>query len=634
VFGLSFLSPLFLAGVAAAAIPIAIHLFYRRAEPVIDFSAMRFLRRAPVEHAHRRRLRELLLLALRAAALVLLALAFARPYLGQSAAALAAPATIVLVDTSVSMSAPGQFDRARAKATEVIRAATPGSSVGLMTFADGTDVVAPLSDDRAGALTAVGSLRLGAGATRYRTALARAADEIGDRPGRIVLVTDLQQSGWDAADQGALPDRVAVEVEDIGGPAGNLAVTALRVEGTDAFAVVQNFSDHQALEKVTFAVDGRTVGVVPVTMASGGSAEAQLTLTTASAGALTASVSDQEGYVADNIRYALLDASAAPLVLAVTASGHPSESFYLERALTIAQGAGGFRFRAVSGPAFSGLDASELSDVQVVAVLGTRGLEQHGRELLASYVRRGGGVLLTAGPDVDDAIVRQALQDVMHTVWQSRPSTSPGTTSSAPFGAGAPLHFAPDDSRHPVFRIFGGVGTLSNVTFTQSARLDAGPSAVIVARYSDGTPALVEEASGEGRVLMFASDLNNRWNDFPLQPAFVPFVHEALKHLASARQAPIEYVVGQLPGRLGQSPGVVVLPSRRVAINVDPRESDPARMSVDAFTSGISQLAARGARQGSVAAQQREDGQRLWQYALLLMMVSLAAEGMLGRRLG
>ena len=47
---------------------------------MIDFAAMRYLRRAPVEHSRRRRLRELVLLALRVAALVLLALAFARPY--------------------------------------------------------------------------------------------------------------------------------------------------------------------------------------------------------------------------------------------------------------------------------------------------------------------------------------------------------------------------------------------------------------------------------------------------------------------------------------------------------------------------------------------------------------------------
>src|ERR671910_2089969 len=112
----AFLSPLFLIGVAAAAIPIAIHLFYRRTEPVVDFAAMRYLRQAPVEHSRRRRLRELVLLALRVSALVLLALAFARPYFSDSAGAGTGDATMVLVDTSVSLSAPGRFEEARERA--------------------------------------------------------------------------------------------------------------------------------------------------------------------------------------------------------------------------------------------------------------------------------------------------------------------------------------------------------------------------------------------------------------------------------------------------------------------------------------------------------------------------------------
>jgi hypothetical protein len=185
-----------------------------------------------------------------------------------------------------------------------------------------------------------------------------------------------------------------------------------------------------------------------------------------------------------------------------------------------------------------------------------------------------------------------------------------------------------------VFRVFGGVGTLANVSFARSALIEPGPSAGIVARYSDGTPALVEEAAGDGRVLVFASDLNNGWNDFPLQPAFVPFLHETLRYLASSRQAPSDYVVGALPGGNGQTPGVVTLTGRRVVVNVDPRESDPSRMTVDAFTAGVSRLTAGAAREASTAGQSREEGQRLWQYALLLMIVSLAAEGMLGRRLG
>ena len=56
------------------------------------------------------------------------------------------------------------------------------------------------------------------------------------------------------------------------------------------------------------------------------------------------------------------------------------------------------------------------------------------------------------------------------------------------------------------------------------------------------------------------------------------------------------------------------------------------RMTAEAFTAGISRLRARAAQEEATANQEREDSHRLWQYALLLMMLTLAAEGILGRR--
>ena len=77
---MAFLSPLFLFGALAVALPIALHLLKRDPETRVRFSAVHMLRHAPVEHSSRRRLRELILLALRVAALLLLAFAFARPF--------------------------------------------------------------------------------------------------------------------------------------------------------------------------------------------------------------------------------------------------------------------------------------------------------------------------------------------------------------------------------------------------------------------------------------------------------------------------------------------------------------------------------------------------------------------------
>jgi len=628
MFGLSFLSPLFLVGAAAAAIPLAIHLFYRRAEPVVDFAAMRYLRRAPVEQSRRRRLRELVLLALRVTALVLLACAFARPYVSESVAALTGDATMVLIDTSASLSAPGRFEAARERAGRVIREAPATHAVGVVAFAHASDEIAPLSQDRAGALAAVAQLKPGAGATRYRAALRRAGEAFNGRAGRLVVITDLQQSGWDAASEGGIPDTIAVEIEDIGGPSANLAITSLRAEGTEAVAVVHNFSPRPATEQVVFAVDDRRIGAVPLTLAPGGSAEARMPVDGYRSGAISASIADREGYLADNVRYAVLDAGDAISVLAVTATGHPLEALYLERALAIAEGPGGFRFRALSGAAFSQPDAAALGDVDVLAIVGTRGLEQRGRDRLAQFVRSGGGLLLTAGPDVEPELLRQALDGIVVTSWTSR------SGQALPQASAQELSVAPDDSRHPVFRSLGGAGTLGNVRFARAALIDAPASANVIARYSDGSAALVDERTAGGRVLVFGSDLNYRWNDFPLQPAFVPFIHETLRYLATPRTARSEYLVGDLQAVSAAMPGIVDLQGRRVAVNTDPRESDPARMLADTFQAGISRLNATAAQQARSEVRQREDSQGLWWYGLLLMVVSLAAEGVLGRRLG
>src|SRR3954469_18395627 len=110
---LTFLSPLFLAGAALAAVPIVLHLLKREPEARVKFAAVRMLKRAPVEYTEKRHLRELLLLALRITALVLLALAFARPFFASGAALGASGVTVVALDTSYSISTPNRFERAK-----------------------------------------------------------------------------------------------------------------------------------------------------------------------------------------------------------------------------------------------------------------------------------------------------------------------------------------------------------------------------------------------------------------------------------------------------------------------------------------------------------------------------------------
>src|SRR5690606_19448570 len=95
-----------------------------------------------------------------------------------------------------------------------------------------------------------------------------------------------------------------------------------------------------------------------------------------------------------------------------------------------------------------------------------------------------------------------------------------------------PASFTATDVRHPIFRPFGAfAANLGSVRFTRTWLVD-GASWHVAARFDDGAPAVAERTEGKGRVVLFASDLDRRWNDFPLHPSFVPFVAETLRHVS------------------------------------------------------------------------------------------------------
>ena len=104
---MSFLNPLFLFGLAAAAVPILIHLFTRKRPREMPFPSLEFLSEVNRSEIRRLRLRQWLLLLLRTLAVAALALAISRPALRGTAglARGAATTAVVLVDQSGSMSA-------------------------------------------------------------------------------------------------------------------------------------------------------------------------------------------------------------------------------------------------------------------------------------------------------------------------------------------------------------------------------------------------------------------------------------------------------------------------------------------------------------------------------------------------
>ncbi|HEV3140945.1 MAG TPA: BatA domain-containing protein [Vicinamibacterales bacterium] len=625
----SFLSPVFLIGAAVAAVPLILHLLKREPEPRVKFAAVKLLKNAPVEHAEKHRLRELLLLALRIATLALLAIAFARPFLRSGRAAGGGDVTIVALDTSYSLSAPGRFERARQLALQAIGRVPSGDRVGVVTFSDEAQVAAKPTVDRALAKSAIDEAVVGFGATRYRAALSTAAQQLDDGRGTIVVVTDLQEIGWDAGDRAAVPEGARIEVVDVGALPANLAVTAIRPLSDRVVATIRNTGPaREARARLT--LDGRPP--VDAKIAIGPNQSADVVFAGAPAGgSASVAVDDPNGIQADNVRYAVIGGTNRTSVAVVTGTGDIArEAFYVQQALGVQTPGGGAAYQVVplSGAKLTTMTQGDVAVHAAVMLLSTRGLERRGRELLSQYVRGGGGLFIAAGPDVDGDLVA----DVLGAGAPLRIATIAATKPS-------PRSLAPADVRHPIFRPFASnAATLGLVTFQNVARV-GGDGCQTLARFTSGEVAFVDCAAGDGRALVIASDLDNRWNDFPLHATFVPFLHEAVRYLASGAVRATEYVVADAPAGVRRSPGIATLPDNRagaaplrIAVNVDVRESDPARLSADDFQSAVTRLKDIGATEAKTEAREQEDRQHLWRYALALMVLLLAVEGVVASR--
>lgn len=615
---MAFLTPLYLLGGLLIALPIVLHWLRRDVAPSVPFTAVRLLRGSPINRSRRRRLRDLLLLAARVLALLLLAASFARPYIARARGA--SGATIVAVDRSFSMSAPGEMGRARALARAAIQEAQ-ADRIAVVGFDEKADVLAPFGG-AADARLAVDRIEAGFEPTRYAAAFEKAAElaaGAGTSRVRLVLVSDLQRSGFEGG-SAALPSHIDLSVRDAGAPAKNLAVIEAREQvldgATAVTAVVRNYGSAPASADVQLESSGRVRTTRRASVEPGGSTTIDFGPQPAST-PVSIRIIDADGYAADNIRYAVPPTRILPRVLVVGSAPGSEGSFYVSRALQ-ASGESGpdFEVRSMSTQALNTLDAREIGSV--IALLSTHGLDRRARALLAPFVSSGGGLFVAAGPDVDESVLSTVLD------W-----TPPLEAKDRKAGG----VLAATDLRHPIFRPFDAVAAnFGQVSFDHIWQVNPGKDWQVVARFTDGAPALLDRTTGRGKVLLFASDLGHRWNDFPLHAVFVPFVQESVRYLGARPPAASSILVDEVPAGVARQPGVISLQGRAVAVNVDPRESGIERLTPAELSRSVARSAAETGPLSAVAAQQTESAQHYWQYGLLLMLGALIAESFVGSR--
>jgi hypothetical protein len=224
------------------------------------------------------------------------------------------------------------------------------------------------------------------------------------------------------------------------------------------------------------------------------------------------------------------------------------------------------------------------------------------------------------------------------------------------------------ETSHPALAVFQGsaIDGFASVRVRRHTVIEPAADGTVLLRFDDGSPALVAGALGAGHLMLVGIPLDGRRGDFPLQPAFLPFLRGVVgwaagsggqvKSLASGdpwlapaalRSPVVRGPAGDLTRPAQGSRFVTLresgvhevfdggtggLPSALLAVNAPPAESDLAAMPADELLLGVGEVpraAALTAPEVGVASEQRQQG---WRWVLMALLVILIVEVLVASR--
>src|SRR5438105_2740360 len=245
-----------LAGLGALALPILIHLLLKRKKQRLRFSTLQFFLRHDEHSSQRRKLRNLLLLAVRLLLLAVLVTAFARPFLPENGAAGAAQKrrlAIVVVDRSASMrgsdAGSPRWPRAQEAMQKILAELTPNDRAAFISCSTHSEVLAGAGPSE-GVMRLLKDLQPGYGTANLGEGVQLAGKIISsagaDAASTIYVISDLQMSACKNLASCPIPPEVEVKAIKIGDMLSpNLAISALRLDSRDAerkHVLLANFS--------------------------------------------------------------------------------------------------------------------------------------------------------------------------------------------------------------------------------------------------------------------------------------------------------------------------------------------------------------------------------------------------------
>lgn len=566
---MTFLNPLYLIALAAASIPIILHLLNLRKSRVIEFSTLAFLKELQRSKIRKLKLRQWLLLALRTLIIIFVVLAFTRPALRSSFGFLpgtaARSSVVIILDNSLSTlvsDTHGQvIKQARQKAHDIVNLLEAGDEAVLLRTSDASMGSAAFTEalnalhqdiDETEALPIRGD---------YRDALAAAAALLGESDNfnkEVYIITDRQRSQL-ALDAGsgkqALFDKaVRVFVLPLGDETpGNAAITEADVRSSvleagkpvSIRAVVSNQSESPLSDAmVSVFLNGERVTQQTVDVPAGGRSEIELNVVPKQRGLVHGMVElEDDALPEDNRRYFAFTIPENIRVLLGPSTGRDAKilSLALDPLGSTDSLARNFIIESMDR---NRIAAANLSRYDVVVLTGARDLPQAFVQRLASRVRNGGSALLF--PDADGN-VEAFSNTLLPALGLPRPAGVQGELAAS----NSFTSFGRIDFDHPLFqgmferREDGSMPEVESPRVLYSVRLRGDERAREVIGTRSGDAFVLDASVGSGKVMAFAVAADLQWSDFPFKGLFLPLINRSMYYLSSHDDLTLSMLAGE-----------------------------------------------------------------------------------------
>ena len=586
---MSFLTPWFLLATAGIAIPIAIHMIRRKKAVKVAFTTLRFLKMTSKRMVFFQQIQQWLLLLIRTLIFLLLALAFARPFLGafSQIVGLSPQSAVILLDTSMSMHYGDHFSLAKAEVSQILQTLQPGDEAALVTFSESTRQLKGLTSNLEELKSFLNSLDSpDFRETHYLPAL-RLADQIllsARFPERVVyLVSDFQRQAFQRLDRTwQLSTGITLKSVKIGEEnTSNLAVSDVKSpdllgEHGEEFSVLGRIrslgSQHISQAKVSLMmeqangdlkiIDSQTVDLAHqseavVTFHTKFNRKTDNQQSTIQPYTQRGAMMVEDGHFQpDNIFRFTIHLPSLIRVLAV--NGESDENWYNDEShwFRLAMGQSSTHQEGISenkSPTLeiqpveaskfqldvvepSQFDPQSLNFYHVIALLNVRNLGQNELKAIHSFVSRGGNLLIALGDKVEVEGFNQSFSKITPVVLQEKMILDDGYRVIADI-----------KNRHPLFQSLQrkADNDFGSARFKGYWKGTAKKGSEILMQFDNGTPALVEQKIGSGRILLMASSVDVEWSNLPLQVWYLPWLHETFRYLSRLEGKKRAYVVDE-----------------------------------------------------------------------------------------